>query len=494
MTLSALALLLVLATTASATTGLASGSAPDSITSIGDAAGTDAPDGGVQNDMAGAEATMAAMQSGTTTTPRRTIKLQTVTVAAPNNAAVWIIPFYNAVYASQSDCQDALPSVDSATKTLQVQNLSEGSCMKVGNVPYTFNVGQTEVTVTQWVAFLNTVDPFGANRHHLWNRTESSTAWPLYGSVNRTMSAAPGQRYSVASSAWANKPYNMATFLRAARFVNSLQNGRVLSRTTQSVTTVNGATLKTTTYSVRLSRVTETGMYTLSNRRATRNTTKGFAVTSQNEWMKAAYFDPKGGGQNSYWDYPTGPGVFVNCGASTCPDSPPASSVLDPTTGNVTNAGTQPLATFQSAAQASTTPLTAPYWCPAQFTPTQCATSPFKNAPVNYVGNVSTVGQAKTRSPWGTLDQGGNVVEITDTIAPPTQANKNKIVWRRWHGGVVTATDYQMWLSAVGATPQTIPGYSINPWRGLRVSVIGNVAAGGLGGAGGNGGAGATSK
>jgi hypothetical protein len=29
-----------------------------------------------------------------------------------------------------------------------------------------------------------------------------------------------------------------------------------------------------------------------------------------------------------------------------------------------------------------------------------------------------------------------------------------------------------MWLSAVGVTPQTIPGYSINPWRGLRIAVL----------------------
>ena len=83
------------------------------------------------------------------------------------------------------------------------------------------------------------------------------------------------------------------------------------------------------------------------------------------------------------------------------------------------------------------------------------------------------MGQALTRSPWGTLDQGGNVVEITDTIAPPPAAGNDKIVWRRWHGGVVTATAYQMWISAVGVTPQTIPGYGINPFRGFRVGVLG---------------------
>ncbi len=94
---------------------------------------------------------------------------------------------------------------------------------------------------------------------------------------------------------------------------------------------------------------------------------------------------------------------------------------------------------------------------------------------------MSTVGQAKTRSPWGTLDQGGNVVEVTDTIAPPPPLENPKIVWRRWHGGVVTATAYQMWLSAVGVTPQTVPGYAVNPWRGIRLVVRDAASSPGLG-------------
>ena len=402
------------------------------------------------------------------------VSLSTVTVAAPNNAAAWIIPFYNAVYANKADCLQNLKIVRTlpAQAGVGVQNVSETSCMSVASVPYTYNVGETEVTVAQWTTFLNTVDPMGLNRHHLWAAPNGSKVWPLYGSINRTAKAPPGRHYSVASAAWAQKPFNFADFTRSARFINSLQNGKLLSTKTSTVTTVTGATLKTTTYTVRLSKQTETGMYTMSDRGATRNLTTGFAVTSQDEWMKAAYFDPKGGGQQSYWDYPTGPGTFVNCPASPiasadsptlCPATPPSQTVLDPTTGNVTNGGTQPLASYKGTA-------TPPYWCAAQFTTAQCAITPFKPLASTYTGNLSTVGQALTRSPWGTLDQGGNTVEITDTIAPPPPLKNAKIIWRRWHGGVVTATDYQMWLSAVGVTPQTIPGYSINPWRGLRVS------------------------
>ena len=401
------------------------------------------------------------------------VSLSTVSVASPRNPSAWIIPFYNDVYQSSDSCQAALPGVMAAVAQAPdpaVQKVSSNNCMAVGGVPYRFDIAETELTVSQWVVFLNTVDPLGRNRHRLWDAAQSSRAWPKYGSVNRAMKAPPGQRYYVASPAWANKPYNSADFTRGARFANALQNGKLLSKKTRVVTTVSGARLTRTTYTVRLSPQTETGMYSMRNRKATRNATSGFAVSSQDEWIKAAYFDPKGGGKYSYWDYPTNPGQYVNCPVDTsgcASGEQPAATQLD-ANGDVTNAGTQPLATFEA------TPGVAPDWCPAPFTSAQCAQAPrpFAGLPI-YVGNMSSVGQALTRSPWGTLDQGGNVVEITDTIAPPPALGDPKIVWRRWHGGVVTATAYQMWLSAVGVTPQTVPGYAVNPWRGLRMVVRG---------------------
>jgi hypothetical protein len=427
----------------------------------------------------GVAATASAQTGAQSGATPKTISLSTVTVGAPNNASVWIIPFYNSVYQSQATCLTALNALianppATFNPAVQKETIVPGNCVEVGGVPYTFNIGETELTTAQWVAFLNTADPLGTNRHHLWDAVESSKVWPKYGSINRNPKAPVGQRYVVASQQWANKPYNAADFTRAARFVNSLQNGKVLSKTTKAVTTVAGASLTTTTYRVRLSPITETGQYTLSKRAATRNRSTGFVVTSQDEWIKAAYFDPSGGGTFSYWDYPTNPGVFGG-NASDCQvetsgcNGQPSATTLNPLTGAVTNAGTQPLATYIAAPNV---PNSAPDWCPSPLTSANCSKSPTKS-PINYTGNVSTVGQALTRSPWGTLDQGGNVVEITDTIAPPPAAGDNKIVWRRWHGGVVTATAYQMWISAVGVTPQTIPGYGINPFRGIRVGVLG---------------------
>ncbi len=86
------------------------------------------------------------------------------------------------------------------------------------------------MTVEQWVAFLNTVDPMGRNRHHLYSSTESPTAWPRFGQIGFSTSAHAGRHYSVGSPEWADKPYGFANFLRAARFVNSLYNGKLLAK------------------------------------------------------------------------------------------------------------------------------------------------------------------------------------------------------------------------------------------------------------------------
>ena len=398
------------------------------------------------------------------------LSLDTVTVRSPRNRNAWVIPFWNDVYKNKAACEAAFPAVRAAideNADPAVQAESATSCMGVGRVPYSYRIAETELTVGQWVQFLNTVDPIGRNRHRLWDAAQSSRAWPKYGSINRNLRAPRGERYYAASPQWVDKPYNVADFTRAARLANSLDNGRLISTVNRRVVTVTGERLRRTTFTVRMSPKTENGMYTMSDREATRNSTKGFAVSSEDEWVKAAYFDPEGGGKFSYWDYPTNPGRYVPCpvDVSGCKEGEqPAMTRLDEN-GDVINSRRQPLASFEAI------PGTAPDWCPDLFTSEQCAVSPFPELDDIYIGNMSTVGQALTRSPWGTLDQGGNVVEVTDTIAPPPTDGDPKLVWRRWHGGVVTATAYQMWLSAVGVTPQTVVGYAVNPWRGIRLVV-----------------------
>lgn len=376
------------------------------------------------------------------------VTLKTVKIGAPGNPSVGIVPFADAIYASCAEAPQAKPA-----------------CQQVGGVKYRYGIGHLEVTVTQWVAFLNTVDPAGRNKHHLYSADESSSAWPKYGQINFASGASRGRHYSVASPDWADKPYGFANFLRSARFVNSLYNGRLLSKQAKS-----DAGFRYLTYRVRLSRKTERGMYDMRKRAATRSHKAGFVVPSQDEWVKAAYYDPSGGGQYSYWKYPTNPGVFGD-GTATAPSS----TTLDSSTGDVTNASTQPLATFH----ASNVP--APSWCPAAVGTQACSTvNPFGIDQTTYAeiyqGSLSTVGQAKTTSPWGTLDQGGNVVEWTDTVTPPPSGRSGGRTWRRLHGGIANAPVYQLWLSAVGLQPQDNTLFTATyPWLGMRVGVLGNL-------------------
>jgi formylglycine-generating enzyme required for sulfatase activity len=381
------------------------------------------------------------------------LTLKTVKVGAPGNPSVGITPFKDAIYRS---CKEA------------PQEAHTPPCQMVGGVKYGYGIGQLEVTVAQWVAFLNTVDPAGRDKHNLYSPNESSIGWPKYGQIDFAASVGKGRHYAVASPEWADKPYGFANFLRSARFVNSLYNGRLLSKKAS-----REGGFRYVTYRVRLSRVTERGMYDMTERAMTRSQKSGFVVPSQNEWIKAAYFDPSGEGKYSYWKYPTNPGVFETENEA---ESEPKPTTLDPTTGDVTNASTQPLATFHASGAA------APSWCPAAFGSEECSSvNPFGIAPANYAkafqGSLSTVGQAKTTSPWGTLDQGGNAVEWTDTITPPPFGAKGHRIWRRLHGGIANASVYQLWLSAVGLQPQDNAFYNATyPWLGIRIGVLGSLA------------------
>jgi formylglycine-generating enzyme required for sulfatase activity len=381
-------------------------------------------------------------------------------VGDPGNPSVGIVPFTDAIYGS---CAEAPAEPEVANKSKL-----PAPCQQVGNVPYSYGIGELEVTVAQYVAFLNTVDPLGRNTHNLYAETESGAAWPRFGQIDFSASASAGHHFTAAAPEWLDKPYAFANFLRSARFANSLANGKVLARRPSSS---NGFTY--VTYRVRLSRRTSTGMYDMHERAMTRDRKSGFVIPSQNEWIKAAYYDPKGGGTDSYWKYPTNEGTF---GAKEA--DAPAQSKLEPLDGDVLNAETQPLATFHAPETE------APAWCPSNQTREACETVnpvglPPKAYAKAYQGSVGTVGQAKTFSPWGTLDQGGNVVEWTDTITPPPFGAKGHRVWRRLHGGIANAPAYQLWISAVGLQPQDNVFYTATyPWLGMRIGVIGALSKG----------------
>src|SRR6185312_5105009 len=174
------------------------------------------------------------------------------------------------------------------------------------------------------------------NQMGLYYENESGTAWPKYGQIDYSALARTGQHYAAAAPEWNDKPYGFANFLRAARFDNSVANGKVLSKTESS-----SGQFKYVTYKVQLSRKTGTGMYDMHKRAPARTAETGFVIPSQNEWVKAAYYDRTGGGTFSYWWYPTNAGnPFSEAGG-------PNQVQLNPSTGDVTNQGEQPLANFR---------------------------------------------------------------------------------------------------------------------------------------------------
>ncbi len=384
------------------------------------------------------------------------LTFKTMQVGSPANPAVGIVPFTDAIYRT---CAEAP----------QPQKPQDPSCQEVGSVGYGYGIGKLEVTVGQYVKFLNTVDPAGRNRYKLYSENESGAAWPRFGQIDYSAKAPAGRHYSAAAPEWLDKPYGFANFLRSARFVNSLYNGKLLSKQSG----MEGP-YSYTTYRVRLSRNTERGMYDMRKPKTTRTAKTGFVVPSQNEWIKAAYYDPMGGGTYSYWQYPTNPGDFGDEGQAA-----PREATLDPKTGDVTNASTQPLAIYHSPKVE-----VAPTWCPSNQSAAACETvNPFglpaEKYEQGYAGSLGTVGQAGTLGPWGTLDQGGNAVEWTDTITAPPFGVKGKRVWRRLHGGIANAPVYQLWLSAVGLQPQDNTFFTATyPWLGIRVGVVGDLKLG----------------
>ena len=171
-----------------------------------------------------------------------------------------------------------------------------------GSVPYVYDMGKYDVTVGQYCQFLNAVA--ATDTYGLYN---SGMAYGSFPTVGISQSGSPGNyTYFVSynSAAWstystnyhglypsplaaaADCPIAYVSWGDAARFCNWLQNGQP----------TGGEGVGTT----------ETGAYTLdgdtTNYMETRNTGATYFIPSENEWYKAAYYNPRNG---TYWTYPT---------------------------------------------------------------------------------------------------------------------------------------------------------------------------------------------
>jgi sulfatase modifying factor 1 len=183
-----------------------------------------------------------------------------------------------------------------------------------GSVPYSYNIDRFDVTTSQYAEFLNAKDPTGANALGLYNSNMSDAT---FGGISFSTSNASGSKYGVIAGR-GNHPANFTSWYDAIRFANWLNNGQGNSDT-------------------------EMGAYTLgplgpfgvpvNGNAITRNAGAKVFLPSENEWYKAAYYNPA---TNSYFQYPT------NSNVAPTAEAPPGgsnSANYNSVVGNLTDVG-----------------------------------------------------------------------------------------------------------------------------------------------------------
>ena len=144
-----------------------------------------------------------------------------------------------------------------------------------GSVGYTYQISKYDVTNAQYVQFLNAVDPAGSNTLRVYTTKMSdpsaNPAGLAYtGGIDRNLAAASGARYS-AKAGQENTPAIWINWASGARFVNDMSVFTGNSYATPPAR-ANGATV---------------------------------FLPSEDEYYKAAYYDPTKSGTGGYWQYGT---------------------------------------------------------------------------------------------------------------------------------------------------------------------------------------------
>lgn len=153
-----------------------------------------------------------------------------------------------------------------------------------GAVGYAYNISKNETTISQYAAFLNAVAATDT-----YNLYCSSITHSNINDISRS-GLSGSFVYSVAEGS-GNKPISYVSWFDAARFTNWMHNGQPSGAQDASTTEDGAYTLNGATSGVSVSK----------------NEGAKFWIPSENEWYKAAYYDPnKGGaGVGGYWLYPT---------------------------------------------------------------------------------------------------------------------------------------------------------------------------------------------
>ena len=244
-----------------------------------------------------------------------------------------------------------------------------------GAVGYSYKIGTHEVTNAQYAEFLNAVAD--ADTHTLYNTDMGSG----FGGITRAGSSGSYSYSAIAGRE--DMPVNWLTFYDALRFVNWLQNGQPTG--VQDDTT------------------TEDGAYTFGGPTTVgaRNPGATIALASEDEWYKAAYYDPS---TSSYFEYPAGSDTQTTCAAPSA-------------TPNTANCG-------------------------------------------NAEGDVTIKGgYTVAPSPYGTFDQGGNLWEWNEAIVMSPALNRGIRGGAFSHDPSMLAGSFRNWVAP--ATEHETRGFRV---------------------------------
>ena len=163
-----------------------------------------------------------------------------------------------------------------------------------GSVGYEYAIGAFEINVIQYLTFLNAVAavPSSPAIEELWvDDMQHTKGYVSPGLIERTGSGTVADPYAyseIADPALGDDSERRGilnvSWFSAARFANWLHNGATAESSTETgAYTLNGAT---------------SGVFS-------KNPDAHWWIPSEDEWFKAAYYDPAKPGPNQYWSYPT---------------------------------------------------------------------------------------------------------------------------------------------------------------------------------------------
>ncbi len=261
----------------------------------------------------------------------------------------------------------AMPSGQTSLTLLPVGNVGNSSdaATGFGSVGYSYNISKFETTIGQYVQFLNAVG--ATDTYSLYNA--SMTSRDNIAGIARNGSSG---NYTYSAIGSPNKPVAYVGWGDAARFANWMTNGQPTGAQTAGTT--------------------ETGSYLLNGALSgaelaavVRSAGARYVIPTENEWYKAAYYDPNKGG-SGYWLYPMRTDLKPN-------SAPPPGDLC----ASAAHAGNF----FQDDFIANT------------YDNGYAVTGAPYTASQNYLTDVGAYGLASTY--YGTCDQDGNLTEWDET-------------------------------------------------------------------------------